>query len=133
MLTSIAEVVGPDGRGGAVAYHCAVGKDRTGLVTALLLSSLGVPDDAIVADYVRSAAATAVQVQWLWAFGMPGGNTSDEDLAIGVWSARPATMATTLEWLATEHGGAERYLAEQGLDAEVFGVLRAGLLVDPAR
>lgn len=133
VLTSVADVVGPDGRGGAVAYHCAVGKDRTGLVTALLLSLLGVPDEAIVADYVRSAAATAVQVQWLWAFGMPGGSTSDEDLAIGVWSARPETMAATLDWLAAEHGGAERYLAEQGLDAGALDALRAGLLVEPTR
>lgn len=128
-LTSIAEVVGPDGRGGAVAYHCAVGKDRTGLVTALLLSLLGVERDAIVADYARSARATAVQVQWLWAFGLPGGGASDEDLALGVWSARPETMRATLEWIDAEHGGIDAYLAAQGLDPQVGEVLRAGLLV----
>ncbi|MHB1137335.1 MAG: tyrosine-protein phosphatase [Microthrixaceae bacterium] len=133
VLTSIAEVVGPDQRGGAVAYHCAVGKDRTGLVTALLLSLLGVPDDAIVADYARSAAATAVQVQWLWALGLPGGETTDEELSIGVWSARPATMSATLEWLTAELGGVERYLAEQGLDRDAAATLRAGLLLDPER
>ena len=44
---------------GGVAYHCAVGKDRTGLLTALLLGSLGSPRDVIVADYARSARAVA--------------------------------------------------------------------------
>ncbi|MBR7539997.1 tyrosine-protein phosphatase, partial [Mycobacterium tuberculosis] len=31
--------------------HCAAGKDRTGVFTALLLSALNVPSAAIVADY----------------------------------------------------------------------------------
>ena len=31
--------------------HCAAGKDRTGIVVALVLRSAGVPDEAIVADY----------------------------------------------------------------------------------
>lgn len=35
--------------------HCSAGKDRTGLVIALLLSLLGVPPDTIVADYALSA------------------------------------------------------------------------------
>jgi protein tyrosine/serine phosphatase len=39
---------------GGVVYHCAAGKDRTGVVSAVLLGLLGVPDDAIVADYVAT-------------------------------------------------------------------------------
>jgi protein-tyrosine phosphatase len=33
-------------------FHCAAGKDRTGVMAALLLSALGVPRDVIMADYV---------------------------------------------------------------------------------
>ena len=47
------------------------------------------PDEAIVADYVRSGRATAVQVNWLWSFGMPQGDTSDEELASGVCVGAP--------------------------------------------
>lgn len=36
---------------GAIAYNCSAGQDRTGFVTAMILSALGVPRDAIVADY----------------------------------------------------------------------------------
>lgn len=32
-------------------FHCAAGKDRTGLLAALILGSLGVDDDTVVADY----------------------------------------------------------------------------------
>ena len=35
-------------------YHCAAGKDRTGVVSAVLLGLLGVPDPVIVADYAAT-------------------------------------------------------------------------------
>lgn len=38
-------------RKGAVAYNCSAGQDRTGFVTTLILSALGVDRDTIVADY----------------------------------------------------------------------------------
>ena len=41
---------------GPVAFHCSAGKDRTGLVAALLLRAAGVPDEAIVEDYVLTDA-----------------------------------------------------------------------------
>eukprot|EP00291_Cryptomonas_curvata_P022810 CAMPEP_0172167658 /NCGR_PEP_ID=MMETSP1050-20130122/9702_1 /TAXON_ID=233186 /ORGANISM="Cryptomonas curvata, Strain CCAP979/52" /LENGTH=230 /DNA_ID=CAMNT_0012838489 /DNA_START=182 /DNA_END=870 /DNA_ORIENTATION=- len=37
-----------------VAFYCTAGKDRTGLVAMLVLSALGVPDEAILNDYVLS-------------------------------------------------------------------------------
>ena len=37
---------------GAVLFHCSVGKDRTGVVTMLLLGLLGVPYPAILDDYL---------------------------------------------------------------------------------
>lgn len=39
---------------GAVAFHCAAGQDRTGVLAASLLLALGASEDAIVADYVRT-------------------------------------------------------------------------------
>jgi protein-tyrosine phosphatase len=38
-------------RDGAVAYNCSAGQDRTGFVTAMILSALGVPRETILADY----------------------------------------------------------------------------------
>ena len=40
---------------GGVVYHCAIGRDRTGLVTFALLSLAGVEPEAIAADYALSA------------------------------------------------------------------------------
>lgn len=135
-LASIAEVVGSDGGGSstrpAVAFHCAVGKDRTGLLAALLLSVLGVTPEDIATDYARSSVATAVQVNWLWSFGLLGGEATDEDLAVGVWSARPETMRTTLAWIEAEFGDVGGYLQAQGLDGEVPALLRRELVTSPS-
>jgi protein-tyrosine phosphatase len=113
---------------GGVAYHCAVGKDRTGLLTALLLGALGSTDDVIVDDYALSARAGAVQVAWLWSYGSPAGRVDDVELFDGVWSARPATMERTLAWLATEHGGIPGYLRGAGLGDAVVTRLRSRLV-----
>ena len=131
-LRSIAEVVDVSGpyAPGAVAYHCAIGKDRTGLLTAVLLSILGVEDRSIASDYAKSSAATAVQVQWLWSFGLPGGEVTDRDLETGIWSAQPETMLRTLAWLDDEFGSCEKYLLEQGLEPEVLVTLSESLLLN---
>src|SRR4051812_19039632 len=49
VLTAIARA-----RAGGVAYHCGIGRDRTGLITLLILAALGVPPRRIVEDYVLS-------------------------------------------------------------------------------
>lgn len=36
----------------ATVFHCAAGKDRTGMTAALILAALGVPDDTIIEDYL---------------------------------------------------------------------------------
>ena len=39
---------------GTAVFHCVGGKDRTGLLAALLLRLVGVPQDEVEADYVHS-------------------------------------------------------------------------------
>jgi protein-tyrosine phosphatase len=57
VLTAIAEA--PDG---GVLFHCAAGRDRTGLVSLLLLMLADVEVDHIVADY--EASTTRLQPAW---------------------------------------------------------------------
>ena len=47
-----------------IVFHCAAGKDRTGLVAMLILGSIGVPDDVIVADFELSNDGLARLRKW---------------------------------------------------------------------
>jgi protein-tyrosine phosphatase len=66
------------GRGEEPAIiHCTAGKDRTGVVSAILLKLLGVPMDAVYSDYLRSNLAAPAQLMRLrdarGKSGMPSG------------------------------------------------------------
>jgi hypothetical protein len=58
---------------GAVVFHCTAGKDRTGVVAAVLLSVVGVADDAIVDDYGRSRDG---MVRLVRGYRQPTGDTT---------------------------------------------------------
>ena len=51
---------------GGVLYHCQAGKDRTGIITALLLGLAGVPEEVIIADYAASQALLRPQWSARW-------------------------------------------------------------------
>lgn len=48
-----------------VLTYCRLGKDRTGLMTTLVLSTCGASEDEIVSDYARCAAATRALPLWV--------------------------------------------------------------------
>ncbi len=52
--------------GGAVLVHCTAGKDRTGMVIALIQSLLGARDDDVIATYARTQANLSGE----WLIGM---------------------------------------------------------------
>jgi protein-tyrosine phosphatase len=109
-------------------FHCAAGKDRTGLAAALLLSVLGVDDDTILEDYeltniYRSNRRIEVLRPTLEAAGV------DVEKVRPFLSARRPVMEATLRHLHTEHGGVERYLlGPAGMAPETLDRLRARLL-----
>jgi protein-tyrosine phosphatase len=62
---SIARIVALVASGPPALFHCAAGKDRTGVVAAVLLGLLDVPREEIAADYHATAGAMAAFVDWL--------------------------------------------------------------------
>ncbi len=62
---SLAEIIGLVAAGQPALFHCAAGKDRTGVVAAVVLGLVGVERDAIVADYHATAGAISAFVDWL--------------------------------------------------------------------
>ena len=120
------------GAPGPVVFHCTAGKDRTGVVSAVLLRAVGVPAERVVLDYAKSGAAMERLVAWYRA-NRPDGDAPVQDPAgdarrTRLMGAEPAWMRRVLEHLEKRHGGAERYLLAQGATASVVRDLRTRLL-----
>lgn len=110
-----------------VAFHCAVGKDRTGVIAAVLLSVLGVADDLIIHDYTLSALGMARLEDWLVANSPEGAEQFGRQPA--AWLASPpAAMVGFLGRLRDAHGSAEGYLLDEGVAPASIAALRANLL-----
>lgn len=97
---------------GAVLFHCHAGKDRTGMIAALLLALAGVPNSTIAEDY----AFSQVCLQPIFDHRL----SQEPDLAkrermAQMMSAAPETMLSALAYLDARHGGAERYLRAAGV------------------
>lgn len=111
-----------------LVFHCAAGKDRTGVLAALVLSLLGVSPDDIVGDYASSADAMARRLAWLQATE-PAAATAMTGRPAGWLAAPPEAMHALLGHLREVHDGPEGYLAAHGVDRFTFDLLRSTLLV----
>jgi protein-tyrosine phosphatase len=110
---------------GAALVHCAAGKDRTGVLVALMLSAVGVRPEAVVADY----AATGDRVEEVLA-RLRRSPTYAADIdrqPAAAHRPRPETMAAFLDQLESRHGGAVNWLAGHGF-ADDLPLLRVKLL-----
>jgi protein-tyrosine phosphatase len=113
-----------------VLVHCSAGKDRTGVVVALVLSLLGVADEVIAEDYHLTSAYLAEEftqaVAQLQASTGLGQRLNGQALA-----CPPELILATLERMRASHGSVEGYLLAHGLTAEHVAELRRSL-IEPA-
>lgn len=114
-----------------VIVHCAAGKDRTGVLVAVILALLGVPDEVIAEDYALSAAAMDALVQRLVG-RLPDQRDAIMAVADVMLAAEPASITALLEGLRAEHGSIEAYAASHGAGPDVVAALQRSLLEDRA-
>jgi protein-tyrosine phosphatase len=107
-----------------VVVQCTAGKDRTGLVAAITLGLLGVPDDAIVDDYTRTAAAIELLVERVQALSPPNAPAIDR----GLLAADADTMRAAIAHLREGFGSLEGYARAHGFTDERLADLRDTLL-----
>jgi len=113
----------------AAGYGCAAGKDRTGVVTALLHVLLGVSEDDAVRHYVSGAPAPErLELLARDYLGLVEGEPVPAPVAVFT-TTRPDTMRTTLAHVREAHGGVEAYLRAHGLPDGAADALRAQLVV----
>ena len=109
-----------------LVFNCAIGKDRTGILAAILLSVLGVEDEVIIKDYSLSTP---------YAEELEKRTKSDPKMAEAVkplpayfWEAAPESMALFLTTLQREYGSVRGYLQDQGVEPSLIQRLERALL-----
>ena len=109
-----------------LVFHCAIGKDRTGILAAILLSALGVEDEDIIEDYSLSTPYMEELLDRMnnepkmaeFARHLPG----------YIWQAAPESMALFLSTLQREYGSVRDYLSAQGVEPSLIQRLEGALL-----
>ena len=114
---------------GAALVHCAAGKDRTGVVVALVLTATGVRPEAVVADYAATGERAEAILSRLRR--SPTYARDIDSLPAEAHRARPETMAAFLEQMNSRYGGVVRWLADRGLDSGDLDLLRNKLRHPP--
>jgi protein-tyrosine phosphatase len=115
---------------GSVLIHCSYGKDRAGLISAIVQAAVGVTPESIVADYARSDEPSRRRYDWMINEPWPG----DVDLRtvpIALFRAHAQTMEILLDRLTDRHGSLDTWVGTFPVRPDTIGRIRAGLIDEP--
>lgn len=107
------------------AFFCAAGKDRTGMVSAVLLRALGVSDKQIIEDYALSGPPDVERMRRRVEMM---GRVFDETIDRGKLAAKPDTMLHFLRAFDRRYGSVEAFLDGCRVTEEVIERVREHLL-----
>jgi protein-tyrosine phosphatase len=110
-----------------MVFHCAVGKDRTGMLAAVLLSLLGVAEKDIVQDYTLSEPYMDELLARLK--NNPKKDDPPLDIPDYFWKAGAESMKLFLNTIKREHGSVAQYVAAMGGKPDLAERLAKALLV----
>lgn len=109
---------------GPVVVHCHSGKDRTGLLVALLLDLVGVPREIIAKDYAVSEDRLGILAD----LAAHSDTNAEQAAATVLWRTLPETILASLDHLDSKYGGVRAYLRHCGLEEAELDRLTARLV-----
>lgn len=98
-------------------FHCAAGRDRTGIISALLLGLVNVTDEQIAADYIASNRNARLVTRKLATNPLysDAGARGREVILL-----KPATILGFLQLLREKFGGPRQFLLDSGISPEAI-------------
>jgi protein-tyrosine phosphatase len=108
-------------------FHCTAGKDRTGILAAIVLSAVGVRDEDIVDDYMLTGESRTARNAYLQ-HNEPDYYAFLASLPAAVREMHADAIPTLLAWMRDRHGSATGFLLANGVDEDSLAALKANLL-----
>jgi protein-tyrosine phosphatase len=109
-----------------LVFHCTAGKDRTGVLAALVLGILGVERDVIVEDYVLTASRMDLIIARVRR--EPDAEAWIAEVPQFLLRAEAGTIETFLDFLDHLHGGAREWALSAGVPPESLHAMSTLLL-----
>lgn len=114
-----------------LVFHCLVGKDRTGLIAALVLGVLGVADEDIVRDYAMTEPNMARTIARLRERGrLPADGSFTKEIPRSFFETPPAAMISLLQELRERYGSIRAYVTSCGVETATLEGLEHQLLTN---
>ena len=110
-----------------LVFNCAIGKDRTGVLAAMLLSIIGVPDKDIIEDYTLSGPYMEELLEQIKS--NPEAEANVPEVPDYFWKAVPESMEIFLTTLRKQYGSIPGYLKSMGSADGLIERLEKALLV----
>jgi len=128
---AIAEVLKiiADAPDGAVLFHCSAGKDRTGVISALLLANAGVDEATIIEDYALTATISGPLIARLRERAL--GRGKPVALVDIVLASKPHSMQQLIRYIRENYDGFDGYLRGLGVQHETLTRLGERMLHNP--
>jgi protein-tyrosine phosphatase len=112
-----------------LVFHCLGGKDRTGLVAALVLGVLGVDDEDIARDYAMTESNMARTIERMRKRGLlPEDGSFTKEIPREFFETPPSAMISLLQEIREQHGSVRGYVTSCGVDATALDGLARALL-----
>jgi len=98
---------------GAILFHCAAGKDRTGFAAAILMKLLGVGDEDIQQDYLKTNEERKEANEHILDGYKQKGLSASQLVALAtLYSVREEYLQAAFEAIDAEYGSFEEYVRD---------------------
>ena len=110
---ALKHIMATDFDNGPVLWHCSEGKDRCGLVSAFLLTILGVDEDTIMEDYLMTNIVNEPKAEYLYeTFKKMGRSDAECEGIRNVILAKRDYMESARDRVLEKYGNMEKFLKE---------------------
>ncbi|PFH51324.1 hypothetical protein AMATHDRAFT_142937 [Amanita thiersii Skay4041] len=114
-------------------FHCTAGKDRTGIIAAILLKLAGVDHEAIAHDYsLTRVGREPARAMIIGRLNLEPIFASNTEAALNMFTCRPETMLAFLKLIDGKYHGVEQYVKDfVKLSDEDIATIRENILITP--
>ncbi|WP_149194420.1 tyrosine-protein phosphatase [Luteimonas suaedae] len=129
--------------GDGLLFNCSAGKDRTGLLAALVLTTLGVPQDTVIADYAMSQRVPSLQKLRQRSSDPTGDKAADPTAAAfaklppeavdALMGTDPVYLHSAFDQIRADYGSIDAYIERELGVSPADRIALQGMYLEPAR